>query len=238
MTRSSRSLSLDCTIHNTNPPSSLIAFLDIPEIENDIATSNWTAFASAINETLIQIFETYPPTDFNTYDTVNASLTALQYSTTKEEAKATFLELFNAVQHSVYQTYGLEAPESEAGTLTATDQLQSDVNVIGLVFTYFFLAAGVTLILMGVLNVLTLPRSCFGRQGLKSLGLWGRIGIFFVVGAAIAGLVGLLNLPGDSAYNFSMSAWLLPVVVLGLAIVLVVQYVRWPWNTQGSGEKH
>jgi hypothetical protein len=104
------------------------------------------------------------------------------------------------------------------------------------VFVYFFVAAGMTLVLMGVLNLLTLPRSCFSKQGLKSPGLWARHGIFFVVGAAIAGLAGLIN--GEAGYNLSISPWLLPVVVLGLVIVLVAQYVRWPQKTlTGEGKE-
>ncbi|PMD60148.1 uncharacterized protein K444DRAFT_589316 [Hyaloscypha bicolor E] len=217
---------------------SLLVFLDIPEIQDGLETNNWGALASAINDTVQQIFDSYPPTDFNTYEMINSSLTTLQESTTKQQAEDTLLELIYGVIHSIYQTYGFAAPESNAGstTLTAADELQNDYNVIGLVFVYFFVAAGLTLMLMGVLNLLTLPRSCFSKQGLRSPGLWARHGIFFVVGAAIAGLAGLIN--GEAGYNLSISPWLLPVVVLGLVIVLVAQYVRWPQKTlTGEGKE-
>jgi hypothetical protein len=168
---------------------------------------------------------------------INSSLNTLQESTNQQQAEDTFLELVYGVIHSIYQTYGFEAPESDGSTtLTAADELQNDYNVIGLVFVYFFVAAGMTLVLMGVLNLLTLPRSCFSKQGLKSPGLWARNGIFFVVGAAIAGLAALINV--DAGYNLSISPWLLPVIVFGLVIVLGVQYIRWPQKTlTGEGKE-
>ena len=218
--------------------SSLLVFLNAPNIQNDAETNNWGAFVSAINDTVQQIFHSYPPTDFNTYEMINSSLTTLQESTTQQQAKDTFLELFYGVIHPIYQTYGFAAPESDTGstTLTATDELQNDYKVIGLVFVYFFVAAGMTLMFMGVLNFFTLPRSCFSKQGLKSPGLWARNGIFFVVGAAFAGLVGLIKV--KAGYNFSTSPWLLPVVVLGLVIVLGAQYFRWPQKTlTGEGKE-
>jgi hypothetical protein len=217
--------------------SSLLSLIDIPEIQDDVTNNNWKAFAAAINNTIAQIYDAYPPTDFNTYEMINSSLSTLQGSATKQEAEDTFLELVYGVIHSIYQTYGFEAPEADTGstTLTAAEALQNDYNVIGLVFVYFFVAVGVTLILMGVLNMLTLPRSCFSSQGLKSPGLWMRLGIFFVMGAAIAGLAGLVNL--EAGYNLSVGPWLLPVVVLGLVIVLAVQYIRWPQKMQRGVEK-
>lgn len=112
----------------------------------------------------------------------------------------------------------------------------NDINVISLVFIYFFVSAGMPLILMGVLNILTLPKDTFGKAGWKHPGVWGRMGVFFVVGSTIAGLAGLVNL--DAGYNLSVSPWLLPVITLALAIVLGLQYVRWPKKKQAGEEKN
>ena len=111
----------------------------------------------------------------------------------------------------------------------------NDINVISLVFIYFFVSAGVTLILMGLLNILTLPKDSFSKAGWKHPGVWGRMGIFFGVGSTIAGLAGLVNM--EAGYNLSVSPWLLPAITLALAIVLGMQYVRWPNKKQEGKEK-
>ena len=172
---------------------------------------------------------------------VNSSLVTLQagYDAANNASISAFedtiLELFYAVVHSIYQTYGFEAPETESGsTPTAEDELSNDYNVITLVYIYFFVSVGVTLVLMGVLNLLTLPRATFSRKGLKQPGVWSRIGIFFVVGAVMAGLSGLIG--SDTGANLSVSGWLLPAVTFGLILVLGVQYVRWPQKNVESEE--
>lgn len=229
----------------TNTPSTLITFLNSPGIQNDETSSNSTALVSAINSTVLQLLDTYQPVDYSIYDTLNNSLITLQAGyqpdndTSVEDFSDTFLDLAYAVIHSVYQTYEFDAPESESapGTPppTGADELANDYNVITLVFIYFFVSVGVTLILMGLLNFLTLPRSSFRKAGLKHPGVWGRIGVFFVVGSAMAGLAGLINL--DAGYNLSISPWLLPIVALGLVIVLGVQNVRWPQKTETVEEE-
>jgi hypothetical protein len=215
-------------------------FLTSPDIQDDVDADNGMALVSAINDTITYIFDIYPPTDFSIYDTVDSSLATLGegYDVGNNASTEIFTETFRNltydVIHSVYQKYGFEDPDSDDGALTGSAKLQNDYNVISLVFIYFFVAAGVTLILMGVLNMFTLPKIMFTKAGLKQPGVWGKIGIFFVVGGGIAGLAGLVGT--DAGYNLSSGPWLLPVVSLGLVIVLGVQYVRWPRKTQLSEE--
>jgi hypothetical protein len=183
-----------------------------------------------MNSTILQIFATFP--SMISDQAFNASLTTIKAGNVDELLNLTF-----AVIHSIYQNYGFDAPESDAETTpqTGEEELMNDFNVINLVFIYFFVSAGVTLILMGVLNVLTLPKASFSNAGWKHPGVWGRIGVFFVVGSTIAGLAGLVNL--DAGYNLSVSPWLLPVITLALVIVLGMQYVRWPKKKQTGEEK-
>ena len=185
-----------------------------------------------MNSTISEVFATFPSISFDAEQTVNASVTAIRAGNVDELLNLTF-----AVIHSIYQNYGFEAPESDTETThqTGEEELMNDFKVINLVFIYFFVSAGVTLILMGVLNVLTLPKDSFSNAGWKHPGVWGRIGVFFVVGSTIAGLAGLVNL--DAGYNLSVSPWLLPVITLALVIVLGMQYVRWPKKKQTGEEK-
>jgi hypothetical protein len=203
-----------------------------PEIADLVDSNNGPALASAMNSTILQVFATFPSMISDAEQTFNASLTAIQAGNVDGLLNLTF-----AVIHSIYQNYGFEAPESDTETTpqTGEEELMNDFNVINLVFIYFFLSAGVTLILMGVLNVLTLPKDSFSNAGWKHPGVWVRIGVFFVVGSTIAGLAGLVNL--DAGYNLSVSPWLLPVITLALVIVLGMQYVRWPKKKQTGEEK-
>jgi hypothetical protein len=227
------------TVTNLRPPSTLISLLLSPEI-SDLANSNdGLALASAFNSTISQLLATYPPPDgqdSEIFQNVNDTLTAIKSASDNINLTA-LTDLVFAVIHSVYQTYGFEAPKSDTGTTPQTgfDELSNDVNVILLVFVYFFVSAGVTLILMGVLNILTLPKDSFSKAGWKHPGVWGRIGVFFVVGSTLAGLAGLVNL--DAGDTLSYGPWLLPVITLALVIVLGMQYMRWPKKKQRSEEK-
>jgi len=218
------------TITDQRPSSVLISLVSSPEIADLVDSNNGPALASAMNSTILQIFATFP--SMISDQAFNASLTTIKAGNVDELLNLTF-----AVIHSIYQNYGFDAPESDAETTpqTGEEELMNDFNVINLVFIYFFVSAGVTLILMGVLNVLTLPKASFSNAGWKHPGVWGRIGVFFVVGSTIAGLAGLVNL--DAGYNLSVSPWLLPVITLALVIVLGMQYVRWPKKKQTGEEK-
>lgn len=191
--------------------------------------SNSTTFVSDISDVTNATFNAYPPKYIDTLNAVNSSIDALQAMGYDED---TYCTLITAVIHSVYVTYGFEDKDVKVGNSTSCfDQLNEDGNVINLVFVYFFVAAGVTLIMMAMLNLLTLSKTTFTKAGWKCTGTWGRIGIFFIIGNGLVAVAGIVDT--DLGKNLgSGSPWLLPIVTLGLVVVLGVQYVRWPQKWQ------
>ncbi|KAI4250932.1 MAG: hypothetical protein L6R42_008564, partial [Xanthoria sp. 1 TBL-2021] len=89
--------------------------------------------------------------------------------------------------------------------------------VYDLVFLYFFLAAGLTLILLAVLNILN-------HKGRWVKGDWIGVAVRVLVGMGIA-LVSLVKTDISSEEVFLYSPWMLPTVMLGLGIVVLVDGV-------------
>jgi len=215
---------------------------------DQISNENLTAaeVVSGMNTTIQSIFDSYPPDDDSVYDSVNTQLLLVQDGLTtgnNETYFDAFYNVYGLVTTTIYQTFGLESPgsafEQPAANATAGadgfSDLESDFNVMAIIFIYFFVAAGVTLILMGVLNILTLPHSCFTKKAIRHPGVWVRMGAFFIVGAPLAAIAALVNL--DAGANLVLSVWLLPLVVFCLLIVLVVQYIKLPDRMRKSDEK-
>ncbi|KAI4234389.1 MAG: hypothetical protein LQ349_003827 [Xanthoria aureola] len=89
--------------------------------------------------------------------------------------------------------------------------------VYDLVFLYFFLAAGFTLIVLAVLNILN-----HKGKWVKGDGIGVAVRVF--VGTGIA-LVSLMKTDISSEEVFLYSPWMLPTVMLGLGIVVLVDGV-------------
>ncbi len=89
--------------------------------------------------------------------------------------------------------------------------------VYDLVFLYFFLAAGLTLILLAVLNILN-------HRGKWVRGDWISVGVRVFVGMGLA-FVSLVKMDLDAEEVFLYSAWMLPTVMLGLGVVVLVDGV-------------
>lgn len=93
-----------------------------------------------------------------------------------------------------------------------TDLLNA-LKVYDLVFVYFFIAAGLTLILMAVLIALAKKGKCAGDYTAILLRL--------VVGCGLA-MISIVKVNTTAQQNFLYSAWMLPSVMLGLFVVVVL----------------
>ncbi|KAL8883212.1 MAG: hypothetical protein Q9192_007352 [Flavoplaca navasiana] len=91
---------------------------------------------------------------------------------------------------------------------------------------YFFLAAGLTLILLPVLNILN-------HRGKWVKGDWIGLGARVVVGLGLA-FVSLVKMDLDVEEVFLYSAWMLPTVMLGLGTVVLVDGVA-EWILPATG---
>ncbi|KAL8735395.1 MAG: hypothetical protein Q9166_000940 [cf. Caloplaca sp. 2 TL-2023] len=101
--------------------------------------------------------------------------------------------------------------------------------VYDLVFLYFFVAAGLTLILMAVLVVLN-------KRGKLVKGDWIAVGLRLVVGAGIA-TVAAMKTNYTAEERFLYSPWMIPTVMLGLLVVVVTDGVV-GWVLPASEGKH
>lgn len=92
-------------------------------------------------------------------------------------------------------------------------ELDKVVKVFDLVFIYFFVAAGVTLIIMAVLIALAKKGKCAGDYAAIILRL--------LVGVALTMITVVKSNP-NLQDQFLFSAWILPSVLLGLFIVVLL----------------
>ncbi|CZT12132.1 hypothetical protein WAI453_003030 [Rhynchosporium graminicola] len=201
----------------------------------DIYNNNPTAIPAALKPMIEELFQSYPPANPKTFTEVESGLGILgmgydsNNATSVNDYQTIFGDVVSAVVHSVFTSYGFETPEAKPGqeaSRTGTEELNRDDEVIGLVFVYFFVAAGITLMLMGFLNFLTLPREQFTRSGLKHPAILGRFGTYIYIGLGLALLS--IAISYDAGSTLASSAWLLPLVCFCILVVQGVQYVRWP----------
>ena len=122
---------------------------------------------------------------------------------------------------SVCEAFAIEAPNAKEDLLVDPTGITSSgdiVNVFYTVYTYFFIAAGLTLI--GLTLLLRLGK----REKYRSEML---VMIFrFIVGAGLA-LLALMNLPSlsysdNSALGYYISSpWMIPTVVIAYALGMI-----------------
>lgn len=92
-------------------------------------------------------------------------------------------------------------------------ELDKVVKVYDLVFVYFFIAAGLTLIIMAVLIALAKKGKCAGDYAAIILRL--------LVGVALT-MITVVKANQNLQDQFLFSAWILPSVLLGLFLVVVL----------------
>ncbi|TKX19958.1 hypothetical protein C1H76_7842 [Elsinoe australis] len=154
--------------------------------------------------------------------------------------------IYNTLINSVYTSIGFSAPESEKMTsllsipssLTAsgadeaiasaleeiTKENKEVYDVAGLIFVYFFITLGASVLLMGLMT--GIERSKTGLELSDKI----RLGASAVVGTTIALLAALdTGRHGKGGFaSFVYSPWVLPTGMLGLLVVVVLYNVKLP----------
>ena len=92
-------------------------------------------------------------------------------------------------------------------------EVYNALKVYDLVFLYFFVAAGLTLIMMAILIALAKKGKCAGDYTAILLRL--------VVGSALA-MISIVKVNTEAQQKFLYSAWMLPSVLMGLFVVVVL----------------
>lgn len=171
---------------------------------------------------------------FNDYSTkllksVNADLTVYNVTSfitdlkkekdaQSEKALSAVTGLLGTLVNATFKFFKIQASKRTAKTYDKKvkdpiAELDKVVKVFDLVFVYFFIAAGLTLIIMAVLIALAKKGKCAGDYAAIILRL--------VVGVALAMITALKSNP-NLQDHFLFSAWILPSVVVGLFIVVLL----------------
>lgn len=135
-----------------------------------------------------------------------------------KEASDALSEIISLILRSIFQFFNLKAPKKDTMIAVSPDTPKdplSDVaailHVYDLVFVYFFVAAGCTLLMMSLLIALAKKNKCLGDYVV--------IVVRVIMGLGLASVAALKAKP-LSLERFLMSPWILPTVVLVLAVVV------------------
>ncbi|KAG4436442.1 hypothetical protein IFR05_008076 [Cadophora sp. M221] len=190
----------------------------------DDPNTDFTDLQNSLNETVTAIFDDFPPTYTQTWIDVDNYLVVVgDMSTTDEETVAAVDNLFLTVQNSLFDTYGIKTPKSKEDAYSVSDPLTSSnkaEDVFKLVFVYFFLASGITLILMNTLRFIS------KRDRTKTDTL--RMIFNFIVGVALCLIAATVNT--NISHNFMRSSAVLPTVTVTLAVLLLVNHIHRFWG--------
>ncbi|KAI1630729.1 hypothetical protein F4809DRAFT_647119 [Biscogniauxia mediterranea] len=188
----------------------------------------------SFNKTCEYIFSMYPPTYTITYEEVDRVLDSLStvpnnywYSdavnqTADEIIYENLKELVTTVANSLYANFDIDPIEEMEDIADPTEAQytaleETQVRYI-LVFQYTFAAAGLCLILMTTLFLVTKTRRSFWTPF-----NYARAALFFLIGIGLA-LVDLLSTSAVRRQAFLHSPWLLPTLCLVFFLVLVLTH--------------
>ncbi|KAF4636310.1 hypothetical protein G7Y89_g1786 [Cudoniella acicularis] len=217
-----------------------------PDFITNLATNNTQSISYSLGNLTSQIFNEYKPskdtTEYNVDDTLAylaAGYEASQDTTTFHNATDWILfqiaTIQNSISQSIYENYGFSVSQKVLQAYGDDDTeaaIFSYLNSINLVFCYFFIATGFTLILLGILDILTLPRAHFNKGLIKNVRIVVSTTAYFAVGAIMCGFVGLRGT--DAGNNLGKSPWILIVAAVAVVIVAVVRFVSIPGAEKGD----
>lgn len=140
-----------------------------------------------------------------------------------EQAMKATSEIFSLLLRSIFESFHIKTPDEDSTVNFSPDSLKdpfqdlnSILHVYDLVFVYFFVAAGCTLLMMSLLLVRQVKNKCLGD--------YAAIASRAVVGLGLAGVAGVKG-NYTSKEHFLWSAWMLPTVLLAIAAVVLLDGV-------------
>ncbi|OAQ79461.1 low temperature requirement A [Purpureocillium lilacinum] len=196
---------------------------------NDSAEAVTDRFISEVQLAINHTFTAYPPEDaFETNETIKELVETLKEKLLDSISSATpnlddvehaIVEITSKVFTSIMSKYGLEAPEESAeGAEDFYGDLNARIHAAILFFEYFFIAAGFSLIILGILGLVNVRK--------YTLGSWLRFATHFLFGTGLCLVCLLATRPdNDWASALAGTAWPLPMVALVLLIVISVHHL-------------
>ncbi|KAF4625473.1 hypothetical protein G7Y89_g12696 [Cudoniella acicularis] len=164
------------------------------------------------------IYNNFPPaftqTILETQDAIYIIGNATFNSTEQFKGIST---LFSVIRDSIFDSFNIEPPESKNDLADdPNDEWLRHMEAFKLVFAYFFVASGLTLILMNILNTISRPKMTKGDRV--------RIFFYFILGILLSSLAALVS--SDSGFSFAQSAMVLPTVALVFVFVMTFGYTK------------
>ncbi|PVH84270.1 hypothetical protein DL98DRAFT_558495 [Cadophora sp. DSE1049] len=199
-------------------------FVHAIETWRDDLSTTFSDLQNSLNDTVTAIFYDFPPTYTQTWIDVDGYLALLgDMEVSVEETAVAVDDLFLTVQNSLFDTYGIKTPKGEADAYSVSDPSTTTnkaEDVFQLVFVYFFLCSGLTLLLMNTLRFLS--------KRDRSLTDTLRMIFNAVVALVLCLIAAVVNT--NAGHNFMRSSAVLPTVAVALAVVLFVSHVHRFWG--------
>lgn len=185
------------------------------------STEELAGYLSEYSDIILDAVEA-DPTKYN----VTSYLTDLESTSDllSDEAGYDIYEVMYTLVNAVLKYFKIQAAKAvtekkalDPSTKDPSSDLESALDVYDLVFVYFFVAAGLTLIFMALLIALN-------KKGKLGTGDWAAIALRTAMGLALA-LISLVATNYTAQGNFLDSVWMLPTVMMALLVVVVVDGV-------------
>ncbi|PBP26014.1 hypothetical protein BUE80_DR003085 [Diplocarpon rosae] len=174
-------------------------------------------FAQVLSNVTNEVFKKYNPVFTRTLRDSEKAMYAIGNSTFNSvEQLKEITTLFAVIQDSIFDGFGIEPPEVENTDPDPNEEWSKNADAFKLIFIYFFVASGITLILMNALNFLSRPKPTRGD--------YGRIFVNFVLGAGLASLASIVNT--TEGFEYAQSPWILPTVALAFVLVMGLTYTK------------
>jgi low temperature requirement protein LtrA len=170
---------------------------------SDNSTEAWEGYASQINTTLYNTFG-----DLEISESIEAYAQSNGNETIVGNA---YYDLIGQVATFVSKGYLVEIPEGTNGEeATGGDNLDAIIGIYGTIFLYFFICAGLTLVMLAVLFLL--------NKRYKTRLEYISMAVRLMVGIAVTLITIMYGTTGNAFANYFLSAWMAPTVVLAYGL--------------------
>ncbi|KAL3420975.1 hypothetical protein PVAG01_07420 [Phlyctema vagabunda] len=168
--------------------------------------TNSPELAELLAEITAGVFAKFPPRFSHTPAHAQKEISSISESTFNSTGQRSEIStLYSIIQDSLFDNFGIDPPISEDAMMENPDeQWNKNMEAFMLVFVYFFISAGITLIVMDILNTISHPNS--SRRERARLVTNAILGLGLCLVAATA--------RSEAGLSFAQSAWVLPTVAL------------------------
>ncbi|KAH8912512.1 hypothetical protein BR93DRAFT_933503 [Coniochaeta sp. PMI_546] len=197
-------------------------------------------FANQVNTTAYDIYALYPPKYYDTWVDTNSAVDELLKvpeswwtdNTTMDANDPVYVSLvsntqtvYDSIENSLFASFKIDGFENVKNKTLDSAAFEDAANSANwsrfyLVFTYAFITAGLTLILMNLLLI---------ASRTKRWTPWNytRAALNFLFGVGFC-LVSLIQFNDQHAWEFQSSPWVLPTLLIAFFTVLVLNHLPHP----------